>query len=42
MGRLAKYLGIDKSKWEKAVADTVPEKFRELNLKAFNLGYELA
>ena len=42
MGRLAKYLGVAKEKWEKAVADTVPEKFRELNLKAFALGYELA
>lgn len=40
MGRLAKYLDVDKEKWEKAVADTVPEKFRELNLKAFALGYD--
>lgn len=40
MGRLAKYLDVDKEKWEKAVAETVPEKFRELNLKAFRLGYD--
>ena len=40
MGRLAKYLDIAKEKWEEAVAQTVPEKFRELNLKAFGLGYD--
>ena len=40
MGRLAKYLDISKEKWEEAVVQTVPEKFRELNLKAFGLGYE--
>ncbi len=40
MGRLAKHLDISRERWEKAVADTVPEKFRELNLKAFGLGYD--
>ena len=40
MGRLAKYLDIAREKWEEAVAQTVPEKFRELNLKAFGLGYD--
>ena len=40
MGRLAKYLDISREKWEEAVVQTVPEKFRELNLKAFGLGYE--
>ena len=39
MGRLAKYLGIEKEKWLKAIEVTVPEKFKELNLKAFELGY---
>ncbi len=39
MGRLAKYLGVDKAKWEEAIVNTVPEKFKELNLKAFELGY---
>ena len=39
MGRLAKYLSIEKEKWEAAIVSTVPEKFRELNLKAFELGY---
>ena len=40
MGRLAKYLDVSREKWEEAIAQTVPEKFRELNLKAFGLGYE--
>ncbi len=40
MGRLAKYLDISREKWEEAIVQTVPEKFRELNLKAFALGYE--
>ena len=39
MGRLAKYLDIDKAKWINAIETTVPEKFKELNLKAFELGY---
>lgn len=39
MGRLAKYLDIDKAKWIEAIQTTVPEKFRELNIKAFELGY---
>ncbi len=39
MGRLAKYLNIEKEKWHKAIENTVPEKFKELNLKAFDLGY---
>lgn len=39
MGRLAKHLGIEKEKWLKAIESTVPEKFKELNLKAFELGY---
>ena len=39
MGRLAKYLDISKEKWISAIETTVPEKFKELNLKAFELGY---
>ena len=39
MGRLAKYLGVEKEDWLKAIEVTVPEKFKELNLKAFELGY---
>ena len=33
-------LDISREKWEEAIVQTVPEKFRELNLKAFALGYE--
>ena len=39
MGRLSKYLDIKKENWIKAIESTVPERFRELNLKAFELGY---
>lgn len=39
MGRLSKYLDIKKENWIKAIESTVPEKFKELNLKAFELGY---
>ena len=39
MGRLAGYLGIAKEKWLEAIENTVPEKFKELNLKAFEFGY---
>lgn len=38
MGRLSKYFDIPVEKWENAIRDCVPEKFRELNLKAFVLG----
>jgi indolepyruvate ferredoxin oxidoreductase beta subunit len=38
MGRLSKYFDIPVDKWKKAIEDCVPEKFRELNLKAFDLG----
>ena len=38
MGRLSKYFDIPAEKWEKAIRDCVPEKFVELNLKAFALG----
>ena len=39
MGRLAGYLGIEKEKWINAIKTTVPPKFTEMNLKAFELGY---
>ena len=39
MGRLAKYMSIEKEKWIKAIETTVPEKFKDMNLKAFDLGY---
>lgn len=39
MGRLAKYFGIDKQKWIDAINEVVKPKFVEMNLKAFDLGY---
>ncbi|MGN0436797.1 MAG: indolepyruvate oxidoreductase subunit beta [Wujia sp.] len=38
MGRLSKYFDISRDKWEQAIRECVPEKFVELNLKAFALG----
>ena len=38
MGRLSKYFDIPVEKWLKAIEECVPEKFLELNKKAFMLG----
>lgn len=38
MGRLSKYFDIPREKWEQAIRECVPEKFIELNLKAFAMG----
>ena len=38
MGRLAKYLNIEKEKWIEAIKQTVAPKFVEMNIKAFELG----
>lgn len=38
MGRLSKYFEIDEGAWQKALEQTVPPKFLELNRKAFELG----
>ena len=38
MGRLSKYFDIPEEKWQQAIADCVPEKFVDVNLKAFALG----
>ena len=38
-GGMVKALGMDDIDWEKVVAETVPPKFRELNLKAYRAGY---
>ena len=40
IGTLAKNSQFTKEQWEQAIKETVPEKFRELNLKAFELAYE--
>ena len=41
IGLLAKSTDIDKSVWLETIKETVPEKFIDLNLKAFELGYNL-
>ena len=38
MGRLSHYFGQPEEAWMKALAATVPEKFIEMNKKAFSLG----
>ena len=41
IGVLAASTDIPKEKWLTAIEKTVPEKFREVNLKAFEAGYGL-
>ena len=41
-GSMAQALGMDDIDWESVIAETVPEKFRELNLRAFRAGHEAA
>ncbi|MDD6484631.1 MAG: indolepyruvate oxidoreductase subunit beta [Clostridiales bacterium] len=41
IGVIAKSMSIDKQVWLDVLKDTVPEKFLEMNLKAFELGYSL-
>ena len=38
MGRLSTYFDISEAAWQKALDETVPPKFLELNKKAFELG----
>ena len=40
LGALCKLFEFDKEKMRQAVAESVPAKFTELNLKAFELGFE--
>ena len=39
-GSMVKALGMDDIDWETVIADTVPPKFRELNLRAYRAGYK--
>jgi len=39
IGAMAKHLDLGKETWLKAIEETVPTKFLELNKKAFELGY---
>ncbi|MBQ6530359.1 MAG: indolepyruvate oxidoreductase subunit beta [Clostridia bacterium] len=41
IGLLAKSTDTDKQVWINTIKETVPEKFLEVNLKAFELGYSL-
>lgn len=38
MGRLSRHFDIPVEKWEQAIRECVPERFVELNMKAFSLG----
>ena len=38
MGRLSKYFPFPKESWLKALEETVPERFLEMNLRAFEAG----
>lgn len=38
MGRLSKWFDFSEEEWLKAVEESVPPKFLEMNLKAFRLG----
>jgi len=41
LGALSPFLDINTEAWEKAIKKFVPEKFKELNLKAFHTGCEM-
>ncbi len=41
IGLLAKNTSIDKDVWLKVIRNTVPEKFLDVNIKAFELGYAI-
>lgn len=38
MGRLSKYFDFSEEEWKQAIKECVPQKFVELNLKAFDFG----
>ncbi len=39
LGVLARFMNIDLDSWSRAMHKTVPERFLDLNLKAFELGH---
>ncbi len=41
IGIMAKSTDIEYEKWIKTIKETVPEKFVDINIKAFDLGYNL-
>lgn len=38
MGRLSHYFDLEEEKWQKAIEESVPSRFLEMNRKAFELG----
>ena len=38
-GSMVKVLGMDDIEWESVIADTVPETFRDMNIRAYRAGY---
>lgn len=42
IGAMASRLGLPRELWEETIRSTVPPKFVEMNLKAFDLGYSAA
>lgn len=38
LGKMSNYFDFPEEDWETVIRETVPEKFLEMNLKAFNLG----
>ena len=41
IGAMAKNMPLEKEVWIKALKESVPPKFLELNLKAFEMGYNI-
>ena len=41
IGLLAKSMDIDKNIWIDTIKETVPEKFIDLNMRAFEMGYNM-
>lgn len=42
LGCAAKYMDIPKEIWHRSVEKNVPAKFREMNIQAFNYGYDFS
>lgn len=42
VGMLAKCMTIEKEIWHSAISDNVPKKFIDMNIEAFNIGYDMA
>ena len=40
LGCLCRLFGFDRALMERAVVECVPERFRDLNLRAFSIGYD--